>query len=88
METKFTKGPWVVSANKAFFDIGPEDKNGHNGLGEHVCIGVMFKDEANAHLIAVAPEMYEMLESLRENYGANDPTGIEIDKLLAKARGE
>jgi hypothetical protein len=46
------------------------------------------EDVANANLIAAAPEMYEMLTSLREDFGFNHPVGIEIDELLAKARGE
>lgn len=32
-------------------------------------------------------EMRELLESIRENYGANDALGIEIDKVLSRARG-
>ncbi len=42
---------------------------------------------ANAHLIAAAPEMYEMLESLRGDYD-QCATAECIDALLAKARGE
>jgi len=33
-------------------------------------------------------EMYEMLESVREDYGFLTDVGKDIDKLLAKARGE
>jgi len=43
---------------------------------------------ANANLIAAAPDMYKMLESLREDYGLLTDVGKDIDKLLAKARGD
>ena len=43
--------------------------------------------ELNAHLIAAAPEMYNLLESLAE-YDENQMHKKEINDLLAKARGD
>lgn len=42
----------------------------------------------NERVFSAHYEMCELLESIRENYGANDALGIEIDKVLSKARGE
>lgn len=65
--------------------------------GEMVCDpsgAGRYEDEmdANARLIAVATEMYELLELL-DNYlaikgGFNDRMTTKISKLLKKARGE
>lgn len=51
------------------------------------------EQQANAHLIAAAPEMYEMLDAvaldLIEAGGkGNLTTAREIENILAKARGE
>lgn len=82
IETKFTKGEWRVErfVNGKGFEIAFNDD------GEVVADYVY--SEHDAHLIAAAPDMYEMLESLREDYGLLTPVGKDIDKLLAKARGE
>ncbi len=90
METKFTNGPWIKVENSSYFDIGPEDQNGYNGIGDLVCIGVLFEYEANANLIAAAPEMYEMLNDVANKlFDMGDVKSMrKIEKLLAKARGE
>jgi len=49
------------------------------------------ESNANMHLIATAPEMYEMLEYVMKCAAMQDNLTIdanEISKLLAKARGE
>ena len=88
MNTKFTKGPWIAKANESYFDIGTPCAFSHNGIDERVCIGVMFEQEANARLIACAPDMYEMLEALKEDYPLSHPISMKIDQLLKRARGE
>jgi hypothetical protein len=47
-------------------------------------------DFANAYLIAAAPEMYDLLESLDVYNGSTSSVKLQdkIDALLAKARGE
>lgn len=85
METKFTKGEWCIFGDWGIIKNGWETEV----IATFEPRGAGQKESfANAHLIKTSPKMYEMLESLRENYGANDPTGIEIDELLADARGE
>ena len=54
-------------------------------------LSVSTYNKADAHLIAAAPEMYEMLLAVNEWHimrGGSGPFQTEIDKLLAKARGE
>lgn len=83
-KTKFTKGPWKVQ-DDGYGLIGVAFRKGYGVLVGH-------KDNesiSNSHLIAAAPEMYEMLEHiLLEPYGREDLSNERIEKLLAKARGE
>ncbi len=83
-EAKFTKGPWQ------FTPCGPADSE---GMG--IC--AMWGDyetekenmDANAKLISVAPDMYEMLNHLIDHDCINDSSlHKEVEILLAKARGE
>ena len=94
METKFTKGPWVART-ELFGDLKTAliyvDGGGFDISGSPNCM-------ANAHLIASAPEMYEMLLKQSELMGfldeqthpniELDAVKHEIDKLLSKARGQ
>lgn len=101
----FTKGEWVVGSHKikdsdcwgvdADFDCGWS----YVGTNKGVIAMVVTKSytdtemDANAHLIAAAPEMYAMLDEvsnvLGHNLSANHKVYIElISGLLAKARGE
>ncbi|APC46574.1 hypothetical protein [Alteromonas phage PB15] len=102
-EAKFTKGPWYVYNNDVYLEI-VSDKgaicdtcmSGHEFDGGDCLEGKSAK--ANAHLIAAAPEMYAMLQSIDDLFGLLDEhthPNIELDcqqheirKLLAKARGE
>ncbi len=100
-EAKFTKGPWGVFDNGAgSIEIVFKDGNSLRGR-EYLRINpVSSKDdcecihsgetaEANAHLIAASPKMYEMLSKLvnesRLVYGDDYD---EVEKLLKQVRGE
>ncbi len=86
-ETKFTKGPWIVS--------GPLQTSVEKETGFGVCKMQLSEpvDINNAYLIACAPEMYEMLDEISDGlldaggYG-NCALAKRIEQLLAKARGE
>ncbi len=91
-EAKFTKGPWEVV--DGYYPSFIEIKCGEM-MDISICwhaTDLSYSDgverRANAHLIAAAPDMYEMLASLREDYGLLSAVGKDIDMLLAKARGE
>ena len=101
MNTKFTKGEWIVyDKNDDWGNIrGEELVIGMSSYNEdytnHYCSHKITiesdEDEsrANAHLIAAAPDMYEMLEMLVNGDSINDHSiEREVVTLLAKARGE
>jgi len=84
METKFSKGPWQYTK------AGPADVAG-------MAICSVWGDgevrEADTHLIAAAPEMYDMLSDAADMLMQSCETGdqqhaSDIRKLMAKARGE
>ncbi|CAH9016161.1 putative coil containing protein [Vibrio phage 466E53-1] len=87
-EAKFTKGPWFYD-NYMLVDGSVRVVHGNITITYHGAAND--QDIANANLIAAAPEMYEMLTNLAEimrNAKISYSTADEIDKLLAKARGE
>jgi len=77
-ETKWTPGPWVVCPAG---DIWSENL-------VSLVADTYSPVEANAHLIAAAPELYSMLERILGPYGREDVSDEQIEQLLAKARGE
>ncbi len=93
MTEKFTKGEWPVESNLL-------DVTVWNGEGDRICdTGNRYFSQNinNAHLIAAAPEMYEMLKKVIEISCGNNEIEVaddlvnisnEIETLLAKARGE
>lgn len=94
-DTKFTPGPWFVSsANKEDYEIGIQSAIGYQWHVCDVCDDMPDDHVANAHLIAAAPELYDALEGLLQNYKYNKRKGLGISpimkaqKALAKARGE
>lgn len=87
-EPKFTKGPWIVNSNGSYFNIGPKNDCSSVPVYPDACMGVMHFDEANAHLIAAAPEMYGALETILELGKLSQHQEDIVSKLLAKARGE
>lgn len=91
-EVKFTSGEWNVRGS----EVGVVDKSDTQSYGMMLSIARVdeydFPDEykANAHLIAVAPELYSELEFIRNYLQGNRAIEFKnrIDALLAKARGE
>ena len=88
--SKFTEGPWKLRGN----NIGVADVSETQSYG--MLINIAYVDEfdlasdwqANANLIAAAPDMYNVLERLMEQV-ATDPYYEDIiERVLAKARGE
>ena len=94
--TKFTPGPWRIEMSQT----GPAKywylMAGDKVLGGNVTVFQGQSSMPDAHLIAAAPEMYEML---RRIVGLNVMAAFwdipndrslreSIEQLLAKARGE
>ena len=84
MKEKFTKGPWIVNDGKesAFLQGKITTKSqGHDVVICDTPSPYFGSDvsKANAHLIACAPDMYEMLEvANRELYGLINKVNKQI----------
>ncbi len=91
-EAKFTKGPWTEYLGASnIVEVHNSDGlevvnwQGFDGNGNFSNQTV----EANAYLIAAAPEMYEMLKQIANAREIKfDGSASQIWDLLAKARGE
>lgn len=89
---KHTPGPWSVERSEAPFNQLQVCNEDLDIVVAHVC----FVDEANAHLIAAAPDLKEqgqMLSDAARNYWDDLPIPIrarilELDKAIAKAEGK
>ena len=83
-KAQFTPGPWVVNT---FIFNGKRKLEVLDATGVNACV------QANAHLIAAAPAMYEALQSILEFYEWSNSNGAEqaaYDKAraaLAQAEG-
>ena len=86
--TYYTSGPWEVKDQWGYIKIHSED--------EGVCAvhGLGVNSQANAHLIAAAPDLLAALENLvtAVNLFAHNPDGWDELKqaqaAIAKAKGE
>ena len=112
-EAKFTKGKWFIEKDASWNDDcwAISVKRDYDDSVHHCFAEVTYKMEheesnpeleANAHLIAAAPEMYEMLKKMQAvMYHLSNEQGLidskrdacrddfsTINGLLAKARGE
>ncbi len=96
---KFTQGDWVVVEKEANGvahivrmntpNLNRYDARPYAALGGFPDENAKKEIEANAHLIAAAPDMYHMLMMLQDDDSISDPSiDKEVIKLLAKARGE
>lgn len=99
MNEKFTPGPWRAEGTLVF--IGRVGDYADNGAAKWGGFNISRAPnaEANAHLIAAAPDLYAALQSTRKRlYDAMIALGSspefadagchEADAALAKARGE
>ena len=87
--SKHTKGPWkaVRTVAPKGWVIGRED-----GLYDIAIVrdGSALEDnQANARLIAAAPDLLEALEDVRHNVDSDEPEmWHRVNAAIAKARGE
>lgn len=86
MNEKFTPAPWLNNGKLVY--------SGALFIATSSTTDVDYqKAEANAALIAAAPEMYEMLSDIYKAFFVdlttdNMPSAKEVSDLLAKARGD
>ncbi len=87
---KFTEGPWEVNTTED--ELWGDDVwyrvEYHSVIANDETIASDISSKANAALIAAAPEMYAMLETLLNDYEEGSIVHGQISALLAKARGE
>lgn len=99
MNAKHTPAPWIVrysgSGYPSAIDAPDADNKAPGKVGTSItrwnAITLPSSEEgqANAHLIAAAPELLAELEDIRNNGGFRDLRHIEqVDALIAKAKGE
>lgn len=93
-EAKFTKGPWTITES-SWADYSWDINMGSHNAAATVVVRMeydadnSFELEDNAHLIAAAPEMYEMLNDIAISMECEHGVDTNaIFALLAKARGE
>lgn len=91
----FSQGPWSATFNGRWYELNDANENWVADTCASSCKGNIKLGEANAHLIAAAPEMYGFIEGLHESICINggmvviDSESIKLlEQLLAKARGE
>jgi len=85
---RFTKGPWFISEHQMIKSESSKTATGAISVPGISC--PMYKceeAEANASLIAAAPEMYEMLQRACRMFSGTEFAG-RAEVLLAKARDE
>ena len=76
MEFKGTKGKWILSKSHQFVEV-------ENYVVCAIPVGSI-EDDANAKLIASAPEMFDMLQKLLESRLKFEIDYVKIEKLISK----
>lgn len=89
-EAKFTKGEWRVQIEQPYPHTPSQILTVVTNDFDVVCVPHGIRNQHDATLIAAAPEMYAMLESLDVYDGSSGSVKLQndIESLLAKARGE
>ena len=105
-ETQWTPGPWsvgrTISRERGAYLETPVHVGERGNRGNCIALvylggpGAIHRDaaslEANAHLIAAAPDLYEALELMTreivERHDITIGTMVKAHAALAKARGE
>lgn len=88
-ELKATPGPWHLTGR----DDGPGAYYMHIGAPTSMMVLAHMNEchtqsRPNAHLIAAAPELYDILRRISSPFGREDASDEEINAVLTKARGE
>jgi len=90
----YTKGSWIIVYNERGYPYGIDAPNGNKGAGGIINVtrwnAISFpsseEGQANAHLIAAAPDLLEALEELYENCEAGGKYLDKADAAIKKAK--
>jgi len=92
MNRKWTPGPWVVEDGSkschCCFDQTIYVKTVSGEFDYEIIAETLTDNEANAHIISAAPDLYEALERALEEWDSNTDWRNNARAALAKARGE
>lgn len=82
--TQHTPGPWTIGQKLHGFDFSIVNPKGDAEVGDWLVAGARW--EANARLIAAAPQLLACLKAL-SNDPTNIGTGIAAALIIARAEG-
>ena len=93
--SEFTKGPWEIyyEGSGDYLVVQSESRDEVCGVSRpdahfmHVGKGAPI-NEANASLIAAAPDMYELLKAWLHHFGSTNDMSGRTREVLAKAEGK
>lgn len=93
---KFTPGPWTFQADDTFSSLGDQRIVGADRISPAIVFGGICETEANARLIAAAPELLEAAKAMFRQMERPNPTHVasyrkryELWKAaIAKAEGQ
>lgn len=89
MKTQHTPGPWIIESGVGFYSIICRDGGKYDGatIAHEVCNG-----EANANLIAAAPDLLEACKLAEANlapaYSSDHLVMKSLRVAIAKAEGK
>lgn len=84
-----TKGPWTIVKRNAERQVDTRGKSISVDTLEGITIAELGAGVDNAHLIAAAPELLELLKDIEEilNFEEHPAIIATIKKMIAKAEG-
>jgi hypothetical protein len=85
MTTNHTPGPWIAQLNQVGADYVHIGTEGPDGVCEVQWNGSDENQEANARLIAAAPDLLETLEKIASSDGSLHGTCVRDLKEIARA---
>jgi hypothetical protein len=87
-KTNFTPAPWSAKGDWMIVDKSERLIAQFESLNDELSNCNTPESFANSDLIAAAPDMYKLLANLQIEGGLSIARHREIDRMLAKARGE
>jgi hypothetical protein len=89
MKTEFTPGPWICHSGMVWKEDGSEEGIPIARMAREDLRTLPVERDANARLIATAPELLTTLEYLRKHYSEKLTANslCIVDEIIARAKG-